>query len=230
MTEARTSQEVDFVLERCGLAPGARLLDVGCGPGRHVIELARRGYGVVGIDPSGAMLAAARQRALDVGVNAQFMQIKGEALSLKDRFDAVVCLFTTLGQMNGGEDNRTLIPRVHTVLRPQGWFVVEAPQRDWIAENLRESDRFGSGDHYTAVSRQYDPRDDVVTEVFEVVSPQQTRQYVLRYRVFTRDALHGMLEQAGFRVLESYEDYKSSPLQPDSATMLFFSRKSGDEN
>src|SRR6476646_2231784 len=48
--DERTRREVDFAVERLELAPGARVLDVGCGHGRHSLELARRGFGVVGVD------------------------------------------------------------------------------------------------------------------------------------------------------------------------------------
>ena len=63
LTPERTAAEIDFVLAQTALPPGARLLDVGCGPGRHSLELARRGYQVMGIDPSGAMIAAAKRTA-----------------------------------------------------------------------------------------------------------------------------------------------------------------------
>ena len=47
-----TVAEVDFVLEELSLPPGSRILDVGCGTGRHAVELARRGYQITGVDIS----------------------------------------------------------------------------------------------------------------------------------------------------------------------------------
>lgn len=60
LTAARTAAEVDFIAAELALAAGARLLDVGCGFGRHSIELARRGYAVTGIDPSASLPPWAR--------------------------------------------------------------------------------------------------------------------------------------------------------------------------
>jgi len=51
-----TSQEVAFIIERLGLTPGMRILDVGCGPGRHAYEFARLGFRVHGIDISEAFI------------------------------------------------------------------------------------------------------------------------------------------------------------------------------
>ncbi len=60
-----TVQEVDHVVRVLGLAPGARVLDVGCGPGRHAHELARRGIVVHGIDIAQTFVDLARQGAPD---------------------------------------------------------------------------------------------------------------------------------------------------------------------
>ena len=56
-----TDQEVDFLVDCLGLAPGARILDVGCGPGRHAHEFGRRGFEVVGVDISERFVALARE-------------------------------------------------------------------------------------------------------------------------------------------------------------------------
>ena len=56
-----TTQEVDFVVEALGLNAGDRVLDVGCGPGRHAHELARRGLVVHGIDISQRFIDLATQ-------------------------------------------------------------------------------------------------------------------------------------------------------------------------
>jgi 2-polyprenyl-3-methyl-5-hydroxy-6-metoxy-1,4-benzoquinol methylase len=63
-----TDQEIGFLLELLGLAPGSRVLDVGCGPGRHAVALARAGMSVTGVDVSARFLeiAAAEARSADV--------------------------------------------------------------------------------------------------------------------------------------------------------------------
>ena len=58
-----TIKEVDFLINVLNIAPGDSVLDVGCGTGRHSIELASRGYSVTGIDLSTGMLAQAKEKA-----------------------------------------------------------------------------------------------------------------------------------------------------------------------
>jgi len=97
-----TLAEVDFLLEELSLPPGAALLDVGCGTGRHSIELARRGYSVTGLDLSSEMLARAAQAAKSAGVRVKLIQADATRFSLPAKYDAAVCLcegaFGLLGQ------------------------------------------------------------------------------------------------------------------------------------
>lgn len=66
-----TIPEVDFLLEELSMQPGGSVLDVGCGTGRHAIELARRGYRVTGLDLSTGMLAWAAEAARRAGVSVE---------------------------------------------------------------------------------------------------------------------------------------------------------------
>src|SRR5579864_6822389 len=63
-----TEQEVGFLMDELGLRPGMRVLDVGCGPGRHARALAARGIEVVGLDVSERFVALAREGAPESAV------------------------------------------------------------------------------------------------------------------------------------------------------------------
>ncbi len=100
-----TLREVDFLLEELRLPPGGWVLDVGCGTGRHAIELAKRGFAVTGLDLSSAMLARAEEKARAAHVQVEWIQANATSFSLPKKYDAAVCLcegaFGLLGQ---GED------------------------------------------------------------------------------------------------------------------------------
>ena len=72
--DQRTPEQVDAIVERLGLEPGARVLDVACGHGRHALRLAQRGLRVTGIDSSERSLAHARLAAADAGVEIEYVQ------------------------------------------------------------------------------------------------------------------------------------------------------------
>lgn len=87
-----TKAEIDFLLNLFALPIGSTILDVGCGTGRHSVELAKRGYKVVGIDLSEGMLNVARAKAAVDGVSIEFRQADATDFSTEERFDAAICL------------------------------------------------------------------------------------------------------------------------------------------
>lgn len=129
-----TDQEVAFLVEHLGLRPGHRVLDVGCGPGRHAHALARLGVEVVGVDVSARFVDLARR---DAPPGATFVLGDARDLAFDAEFDAAVSLcegaFGLLGGPaaadHGGDplpgDERVLAGMA-TAVRPGGSVVVGA--------------------------------------------------------------------------------------------------------
>ena len=119
-----TAQEIDHLVAALGLGPSTRVLDVGCGPGRHAHELARRGIPVHGIDISQTFIELARQSAPYL---ATFERLDARAMAFDAEFDVVICLCQgAFGLMTaGGEDDRVLGAMAHS-LRPGGALALSA--------------------------------------------------------------------------------------------------------
>jgi ubiquinone/menaquinone biosynthesis C-methylase UbiE len=100
-----TVAEVDFLIERLLIPPGAAILDVGCGTGRHAVELARRGYRVTGVDISSGMLEQARQAAGAANVNISWHHVDAASFSPDKRFNAVICLCEGAFGLLGSRDD-----------------------------------------------------------------------------------------------------------------------------
>ena len=100
-----TEQEVDFLWDALGLEPGQRVLDVGCGPGRHSLALARRGVEVVGVDASAEFVELARESAAADELDATFEVVDVRNLDHEGEFDAVICLCQGgFGLLDGREE------------------------------------------------------------------------------------------------------------------------------
>jgi 2-polyprenyl-3-methyl-5-hydroxy-6-metoxy-1,4-benzoquinol methylase len=87
-----TLPEVDFLIEELALPSGGSVLDVGCGTGRHSIELARRSYSVTGLDLSREMLARAAASAEAAGVSVEWVRSDASRFALPERYDGAICL------------------------------------------------------------------------------------------------------------------------------------------
>ena len=222
LTAERTRGEIDFLVNSLALAPAACVLDVGCAFGRHSIELGRRGYRALGLDPAAAMIEAAKAQAAEAGVDVAFQQAAGEDFCHAEPFDAAICLFTTLGQVAADslEDNRGLLATVAGSLKANGRFALELPQKQPALAALKPADRFGNETSYTQVQRSYDAGTDIVTEQFHLVTPSGAQTYRLRYRLFSQEDVTGLLNAAGLRIVNNYAGYTCAELTDDSPFML----------
>lgn len=119
-----TRQEVDALIEFLNLTPGARILDVGCGPGRHAHELARRGMVVHGIDISERFIEIAKE---DAPAGATFERIDARKMEFEECFDAVVCLCQgAFGLMTASGDDLDIFQRLCRALVPGGRLALSA--------------------------------------------------------------------------------------------------------
>jgi SAM-dependent methyltransferase len=117
---------IEAVIDR-GRRPVRDVLDIGCGTGGHAIRLAQRGYRVVGVDRSQAMLELARDKARGAGVEVRFELQDARSLDLGgDRFDAVVAMFAVMSYQTSNDDLAAVCDGVARHLRPGGLFCFDA--------------------------------------------------------------------------------------------------------
>lgn len=135
-----TVQEVDFLWEALGLEPGQRLLDVGMGPGRHALELARRGLEVVGIDISEEFVALAKARARQGGLTASFYVMDAKDLPFEEEFDRVISICE--GAFSLGGDDLRILRGISRALRPAALVAVGAVNVFYVVTYLREEGHF----------------------------------------------------------------------------------------
>ncbi len=131
LTPEIIARKCDFIERSLGLTKGAALLDVGCGLGVFSIELASRGYFVVGLDLSLPMLSRAADEAQDRGLRINFLHADMRDMSFDGAFDAVLCIGTTLGYFDE-QGNRLVIERLAKALKPNGLLFLDVVNRDHV--------------------------------------------------------------------------------------------------
>lgn len=119
-----TLGEVDFIEKEINHNKLTRILDIGCGTGRHAIELARRGYRVTGVDLSENQLSMAKRKSEAAGVNVEFMQHDACNLEFDQEFDhAIMICEGAFSLMETDEKNFRILQGAGRALKSGGKFI-----------------------------------------------------------------------------------------------------------
>jgi SAM-dependent methyltransferase len=204
------------IVERAlaGLPPRSVVVDLGCGTGRLLLTLAERGLRGVAVDLSLEMLrvlgdkAEARQLEVD-RVRANLVELDCLADGIAD---AALCMYSTLGMVQGRENRRRVLAHVQRILRPGGIFVLHVHNR-WSNAWLPQARSWLLRDFLTA----WLSRTEAGDKRFDY---RGVRDFWVH--LFTRRELARALRQAGFAISQIV------PLAPDSSGPLrrpwFFGR------
>jgi SAM-dependent methyltransferase len=175
-----TQGQVDFIERIVGYDRSRRFLDVGCGTGRHALELSRRGYPVVGIDLSPSMLERAREVARNEQLTVEFVQGDARRMGFCEEFDVAVILCEGAFSLMETDE----MAEVAQALRPGGILVITAPNAAYMLRQER--------------AEAFDPVTLRETFTLEKTDSEGNRRLLdCTQRYYTCPELKGMLKDAG---------------------------------
>jgi SAM-dependent methyltransferase len=209
---------IERVFELYGQRRVRRVLDLGCGTGGHAVELAQRGYEVVGVDRSPDMLEHARAR----GSSARFELGEIATLDLGETFDAVLMMFAVLGYQVGNADLQAALATVRRHLHETGLFFCDfwygpAVLAERPSERVKVIDT-AQGQVIRVATGELDTRHDQCLVRYHVwriehgrVSAEVREQHPMRY--FFELELDLLLAEAGLELvrLGAFPDLEAEP-------------------
>jgi len=206
----RSIAEVDTMLRLLELSPGAKILDVPCGEGRHSIEMASRGYQMTGLDRSAPLLEAARATALERGVNAEWVEGDMRQLSWRGVFDAVVCYWASFGYFDD-EGNFNFLQGAAQALRPGGRMIIETHVLETILPKLQPRGWSKMNDVYMLEDREYDHITGRLETDWTFIRQGKVSEWHTSIRTYTYAELVEMLRDAGFSRTEEFNTQAGKP-------------------
>ena len=185
-----------------GATGSERVLDLACGTGRHSLELARRGFGVVGVDISAELLEIAAADAEAQSLGASFVQVDLRELDFHDEFDLVLSLNDgAVGYLETEEENLRTFAVIAEVLRAGGGHLMQLPNVLYAETHLPQKTWIEGSSMIELIDHRWDGRTRYLEgtttpihfgEVFAGVSPIPFRQ-----RLYSVDELSGIYESVG---------------------------------
>ncbi len=219
-----------FLPARMGLAPGARIVDLGCGPGLYCRELAARDHRMTGVDWSENAIRCARE--LCEGLPAAFrcasyLESLGEA-----EFDAALLIYEDFGVLPPG-DRRTLLGNIHRALKPGGAFALDVAGRAAFEKRRAEPDvswetavrGFWRPHPYVTLNRTHFYPDIPASCDLHAVLDGEAAVYRVWQTYYTKESLAAELAAGGFEVMEFFSSLKGDAYAEGTPVIAALCRK-----
>ncbi len=200
-----TAEEIDLLAGLVDLPSGTAVLDLGCGPGRHSLELARRGCRVTGVDRTAYFLGLAGDKAKEDGLDVEFVQSDMRQFVSPERFDLAINLFTTFGYFEEAADNMKVLHNVYASLRPGGVFVIEMSGKEVLARTFRERDWQEQDGVLVLEERRVIDNWRRLQNRWTVIAGGERQMYEFSHWTYSAVELQMMLEAVGFEPVKIYD-------------------------
>ena len=223
----QAAQEVSRMVGWLQLPEEARLLDVGCGMGRHALALHALGYRVSGVDLSEALLREARDQDQEQSVT--WVQGDMRQLPFEDAsFDATVNLFTSFGYFDSEKDNEAVLRQLRRVLRPGGKFLIDYLNPVQVRRTLvPHSERVDEQTGWRIIEERQVDEQWVRKHITIRLQDGGERHYDEQVRLYELDWFTSQLQAANLRVTELYGNYDGSRYNEQQSKRLIMVGEAG---
>lgn len=218
VSDKRTRQDVDFIIEVLNLSEGAKILDLFCGIGRHSVELADRGYNAVGIEYNSEYLKLARAKAQKKGVVIKFIHGDVRHVEFGVDYDAAIIMYQSFGYFTDEED-KMLLQNIYKALKQNGRFLIEILSKDWILNNFVENEVTEVNGIKIDQTRTFDATTSRVNFTINRHLEEGVVTKKGSWRLYSSSEIISKLDNIGFKYVAGYNDLDKTPLNKNTRLM-----------
>lgn len=222
----KASGRVDSVVKLLKLPPAGSVLYHCCGPGRHSLEFARRGYNVTGVDRTSRYIEEAKRRARAEGLFVDFVLSDIRDYSQPGRFDAAVNLFTSFGYFEDAEDDKKVVRNLYESLKPGGRLLIEAMGKEILARIFRERDWHREDDgSYLLQERKILQNWSWIENKWTLIKEGQAFELEFAYRPYSATEMTNLLLEAGFKSVTIFGHLSEIPYDHEAKRLVAIALK-----
>ncbi|MGQ0612780.1 MAG: class I SAM-dependent methyltransferase [Planctomycetaceae bacterium] len=221
-----TAAEVDGIVALTAPAPGARVLDMCCGQGRHALELARRGFRVTGVDRTKSYLEQARNAAAAEGLALDLVREDMRSFLRPRAFDLALNLWSSFGYFEDPLDDLRVARNLCEALAGGGVLVLEMMGKEVLARNFQErtwGEEEGGALHLE--ERRVAPGWERIESRWIRVDGGQRQETTFTLRLYAGADLAALLSEAGFGKVALFGGLDGSPYDTAAKRLVAVARK-----
>lgn len=221
------AEQVERIIAFTGVTDG-RALDLCCGPGRHAVEFARRGFQVTGVDRTAYLLERARARAADAAVEVEWVQEDMRRFIRQGAFDLACNLFTSFGYFENEEDNLRVLRHAAESLKPGGAFVLETIGKERVAHVWQNTlcTEYADGTLLLQRPKVYQDWERIHNE-WTLVKDGRTRTFEFDHTLYSGRELKEAMLASGFERVRLYGDFHGNPYGLESPRLIAVAYSTG---
>jgi SAM-dependent methyltransferase len=221
-------EQVDQMQELLALPPGAAILDLCCGPGRHSLELARRGFAVTAVDRTAAYLARARQSAEREGLAIEFVADDMRRFTRAGAFDAIINMYTSFGYFEDPADDRRVLENACLSLKAGGRLLIEMMGKEVIARIFREHDWWEEEDGTLFLEeRELMEGWQRIRNRWILVRDGRREDFTFEHRLYSAAELQAVATASGFSEVAIHGSLAGEDYDHKAGRMVAVARKAG---
>jgi SAM-dependent methyltransferase len=219
------AEDVPKLLKLADLSGGAAL-DLGCGPGRFCVPLAKQGFTVTGVDRTAFLLDKGRAFAADEDVTVEWVLEDMRSFRRDGAFDLALSLFSTFGYFEDPADNRLVLENVFASLKRGGVFVIDLLGKEIIAGKYQAIDAQELEDGSLLVQRRTILEDwsRIVAE-WILLKEMTQRSFKVRLWIYSAQELKALLRGVGFSSAAVYGSMDGTPYGPGAQRLIAVAKK-----
>ncbi|MBN1671510.1 MAG: class I SAM-dependent methyltransferase [Kiritimatiellae bacterium] len=219
-------EQTDQLLALLELKEGAKMLDLCCGPGRHSLELARRGFRVTGVDRTARYLRTARKTAKPEGLKIEFVRADMRRFCRRNAFDAAINMFTAFGYFDDPAEDRQVIGNLYRSLKKGGKLLMDVQGKEILARNFQERTWQAGDDGELFIEEHKVTRDWTWLENrWILVKGNTRREFKLCLRVYSAAELKALLQDCGFSTVQIYGSLAGIPYDHKAKRLVALAQK-----
>lgn len=220
------SSEIDDLLALMCLKESATVLDLACGPGRHALELAQRGFRVTGVDRTESYVREAKNEAIKNDLDVEFVLADMREFVRVNAFDAVINLYTSFGYFRDPEEDRLVVKNVNESLRPGGFFVIETHGNEEILRSFHERDLSELDDgSFFLEERTLGSDNRSVLTVWTLLRENERYSGNFAVRYYAACDLADLLRSCGFSEINTYGNLRGIDYDDSARSLVVVARK-----
>ncbi len=223
---ARALGEVEGLISLLEIRPDKRILDLGCGVGRHSLEFARRGHSIVGVDRTKCYLEIAKTHAASENLDIEFVLQDMRAFRRESSFDIALSMQTSFGFFEDPENQMRVLRNIHFSLSHGGRFVYHSAGKEVLARIFLTKDWRECDEGFILYKRNVANDWSMMHNTWHFIERGgKTHRWEFKHWIYSATEIRNMLTSAGFSEVQIYGNLDGSAYDNEATLIIAVATK-----